>query len=271
MKFMYFFDDKIKRHIMKGKKYCNPAETGNYECGISCIRQGDVNLWFYTKNGVTIAVDSGHLNYRGGENSFQQIGINPEEIKHVFITHADVDHCGGIDTSGTNIYPNAQVYLGKAESAYLTGSIHRMTKLGVKIKNCVRIKEGYYAIDNNEKFDIGGIKIQSIPTPGHTLGHTCYIVDDKILFTGDCLAINEKGGYSFFDFFTQYPDMNKKSLVKLKALIDNSQHIQLEYVCTGHSGIRKYSSVIFAHIDESAQFSKRKPFDDKAPYDAFIR
>ena len=98
MKFMYFFDDKIKRHIMKGKKYCNPAETGNYECGISCIRQGDVNLWFYTKNGVTIAVDSGHLNYRGVENSFQQIGINPEEIKHVFITHADVDHCGGIDT-----------------------------------------------------------------------------------------------------------------------------------------------------------------------------
>lgn len=89
--------------------------------------------------------------------------------------------------------------------------------------------------------------------------------------TGDCLAINEKGGYSFFDFFTQYPDMNKKSLVKLKALIDNVQHIQLEYVCTGHSGIRKYSDVIFAHIDESAQFSKRKPFDDKAPYDAFDR
>ena len=116
MKFMYFFDDKIKRHIMKGKKYCNPAETGNYECGISCIRQGDVNLWFYTKNGVTIAVDSGRLNYRGVENSFQQIGINPEEIKHVFITHADVDHCGGIDTSGTNIYPNAQVYLGKAHT-----------------------------------------------------------------------------------------------------------------------------------------------------------
>ena len=113
--------------------------------------------------------------------------------------------------------------------------------------------------------------MKSIPTPGHTLGHTCYIVDDKILFTGDCLAINEKGGYSFFDFFTQYPGMNKKSLVKLKALIDNTQHIQLGSDSTGHSGIRKYSDVIFAHIDESAQFSKRKPFDDKAPYDAFIR
>lgn len=74
-----------------------------------------------------------------------------------------------------------------------------------------------------------------------------------------------------FLIFHPISGYEQKSLVKLKALIDNIQHIQLEYVCTGHSGIRKYSDVIFAHIDESAQFSKRKPFDDKAPYDAFIR
>ena len=81
MKFMYFFDDKIKCHFMKGKKSCNPAETGMYECGISCIRQNDVNLWFYTKNGITIAIDSGHLNFLGVAESFQKININPNEIK----------------------------------------------------------------------------------------------------------------------------------------------------------------------------------------------
>lgn len=42
---------------MRGKKYCNSAETGNYPCGISCIRQHDVNLWFYTKNNTTIDGD----------------------------------------------------------------------------------------------------------------------------------------------------------------------------------------------------------------------
>lgn len=266
MKFMYFFDDKIKPHIMKGKKYCNPAETGKYECGISCIRQNDVNLWFYTKNNTTIAIDSGHLNFGGIHKSFQKIGINPNEIKHLFITHTDVDHCGGIDVCGSNIYPNAKVYLGKEEKAYLNKSTHRMKKLGVKLKNCVQIAEGYYAIENEEIFDIEGIKVQTINTPGHTLGHTCYVIDDKVLFTGDCLAINDNGGYSFFDFFTQYPDMNKKSLQRLKELVDE---IQPEYVCTGHSGIRKYSENIFAHINESAQFSRRKPFDDNAPYDAF--
>lgn len=85
---------------------------------ISCIRQNDVNLWFYTKIGMTIAIDSGHLNFRGVAESFQKININPKEIKHLFVTHADVDHCGGIDVCGTNIYPNAQVYLGKRERAY---------------------------------------------------------------------------------------------------------------------------------------------------------
>lgn len=61
--------------------------------------------------------------------------------------------------------------------------------------------------------------------------------------------------------------MNKKSLLKLKERI---VEIQPEYVCIGHSGIRKYSENIFAHIDESAEFSRKKPFDDEAPYDAFI-
>ena len=55
--------------------------------------------------------------------------------------------------------------------------------------------------------------------------------------------------------------MNKKSLLKLKERI---VEIQPEYVCTGHNGIRKYSENIFAHIDESAEFSRKKPFDDEA-------
>ena len=77
----------------------------------------------------------------------------------------------------------------------------------------------------------------------------CYIVDDTVLFSGDCLAVNEQGGYSFFDFFTQFPDMNKKSLLHLQKIVST---FQPRYICTGHSGIRKYSPDIFAHAHESA-------------------
>ena len=81
MNFMYFFDNHIKRYIMRGKKYCNPAETGNYPCGISCIRQHDVNLWFYTKNNTTIAIDAGHLNFPKTSESFIPLG------SHMFLLH----------------------------------------------------------------------------------------------------------------------------------------------------------------------------------------
>jgi glyoxylase-like metal-dependent hydrolase (beta-lactamase superfamily II) len=86
-------------------------------------------------------------------------------------------------------------------------------------------------------------------------------VDDKILFSGDSMAINAEGGYSLFDFFTQNPELNKKSLRRLKTIIENSP---VEYVCTGHSGMHKYSDKIFAHIDKSAKSSFGKPFDPTA-------
>lgn len=264
MGLIYFFDDKIKPHIMKGKRYCNPANTGIFYEGISCIRENDVNLWFYTKGKITIAIDAGHLNFPNMEDRFKKIGINPAEIKHLFITHADVDHCGGIDVIGNNIFPNAKVYIGKKEEAYLKGQIHRMIKLGFKINNCVKLHEGYIKLNDMDVINVGDIEIQAIHVPGHTLGHMCYIVDNKVLFSGDCLAINDDGGYSFFDFFTQYPDMNKKSLLKLKKIVENSS---VKYVCTGHSGIRTDMSKIFKHIDQSASFSKNKPFDPKAPWD----
>lgn len=264
MGILYFFDDYVKKYIMRGKKYCNPTNTSYVEDGVSCIRENDVNLYFYTKNNITIAFDAGHLNYKNIKNEFQKIKINQLDIKCCFLTHADVDHAGGIDVKGENIYPNAQVYLGKEEEQYLTKSKFRMKKFGIKLKNCVEISNNYKLISDGEIININGIKVEAILIPGHTLGHTCYVVDEKILITGDCLAINEEGGYSFFDFFTQYPELNKKSLRKLKEKISNKNIL---LVCTGHSGVRKDMEKLFAHIDKSAVATRKQPFDLEGPFD----
>lgn len=129
-----------------------------------------------------------------------------------------------------------------------------------------QIAEGWIPIRGNTIFEIEGIKVEAIPVPGHTIGHSVYIVDDKILISGDCLAINETGGYAFFDFFTQNPSRNKESLCKLKRKLEGHK---LLYVCTGHSGMHAYSEKIFAHIDKSAVFGKRAPFHKDGEYNPF--
>lgn len=265
MSAIYFFDKYAKKHFMKGTRAVNPSNTGIFSGGVSCIREEDVNLWFYTKEGNTIAFDSGHRNFPGTEREFEKIGIDSKDIHQVFLTHADVDHAGGIDKNGHNIFPNAKIYLGKDEEQYITGKMHRMTKLGfIKLNVGVSIKPGYTLLSDGQTIDAGGIKVEAIHVPGHTLGHMCYLVDDSILISGDCLAINQNGGYPFFDFFTQFPDMNKKSLIKLRERLNGRP---VSAVCTGHSGYRKYDFRTFAHINETAVFDKRIHFDDSAPDD----
>ena len=262
MNLLYFFDDKIKPLTMRGKYYCKPEETGVLTEGLSCVREYDVNFWLYTKNGKTIAFDSGHINYSNIDEQFKKININPENVRHLFLTHLDTDHAGGIDEKGHNIFPNAQVYMGKDEEKYMKREIRRK---GIFF-NCVKIADGWKPIKGNMIIETDGIKVEAISVPGHTVGHTVYIVDDKILISGDCLAINESGGYAFFFFFTQNPIKNKESLRKLKHKLDGRK---LLYVCTGHSGIHAYSEKVFAHIDKNAVFGKRTPFHKDGEYNPF--
>ena len=263
MKFMYFFDCKLKRFTMYGKRMLHPAQTGVYQEGISCIKEDDVNLWFYTKNGVTIAIDAGHLVFKGIEKEFEKIGIDPLSIKTLLLTHSDVDHVGGVDrTNKKYLYPNAQVYIGKGEENYFDGHVCRMIKMGIPLMNPARLRDGYKTVQDGQILNIDGIKIEVFEVMGHTVGHVCYSIDDRILFSGDCLAVNENGGYSLFEFFTQNPALNKKSLIRLRDKITGSG---VKVVCTGHSGIRTDMYKLFAHIDQSAVSRPGKPFDPTAP------
>lgn len=238
---------------MCGKYYCKPEEKGALYDGLSCIREYDVNFCLYSKDGKTVAFYSGHINYKGIDEEFKKIDIVLEDIKHLFLTHLDTDHAGGIDKSGCNISPNAKIYMGKEENRYMKREIRRKCIF----YNCVQISEGRIPIEGNKIFEVEGIKVEAIPVPGHTLGHTIYIVDDKILISGDCLAINENGGYAFLIFSHKIQAEIKSLYASLSISWSGVSYYMFVQVTAAFMLIRKK----FLHILTIAQCSaKERPF-----------
>ena len=70
--------------------------------------------------------------------------------------------------------------------------------------------------------------------------------------------------YFFDNHIKRYIMRGKKSLLHLQKIVST---IQPRYVCTGHSGAVKNTVNLFSHIDESATFSRKKPFDENGPFD----
>ncbi len=72
-----------------------------------------------------ILVDAGASTWWGGgalgrlESSLRSAGYTPEEIDIVLVTHLHSDHVGGLTTQdGKRVFPNADVYVAKAESDF---------------------------------------------------------------------------------------------------------------------------------------------------------
>src|SRR5271154_1873019 len=72
-----------------------------------------------------ILVDAGAGTWFGGgalghlANSLRSAGYTPEEVDLVLVTHLHSDHVGGLTTQdGNRVFPNAEVYVAKAESDF---------------------------------------------------------------------------------------------------------------------------------------------------------
>ncbi len=51
----------------------------------------------------------------------------------------------------------------------------------------------YQQVNDGETFSCGGVTVQALHTPGHTMGSTCYLVDNKYLLSGDTIFIRTAG------------------------------------------------------------------------------
>jgi len=150
-----------------------------------------------------ILVDAGSGTWYGGgafgrlAGSLRSAGYTPEAVNIVLLTHLHSDHVGGLTTQdGKRVFPNADVYVAKAESDFwLSPEIAAKAPKDVQsfFQSAQAIAAPYikagkwHTFSGSEKI-VDGMEL--VPLPGHTPGHTGYEFSSKgqkILFWGDII------------------------------------------------------------------------------------
>lgn len=132
-----------------------------------CLAQG---AYFIANNGESAIIDP----LREIEPYLQLAKENKSPIKYIFLTHFHADFVSG------------QVDLAKATGATVVFG-----------PNANPLYE-FHSAKDGEVFSLGGITIEAIHTPGHTMESSCYLLrtsegKQEALFTGDTLFIGDVG------------------------------------------------------------------------------
>jgi sulfur dioxygenase len=128
---------------------------------------------------------------------------------------------------------------------HITAALELKKKVGSKIAAPAydRLPCTDIGIEEGKPFQVGGIALQPLHTPGHTVGHFAYLFGDRI-FTGDALLIEGCGRTDFQD--GDAGTLYKSVREKLFSLTDDV----LVYPAHDYEG---------RHVSSIAQEKKRNP------------
>lgn len=82
--------------MYRGTEIFQPLNTGWIDGHVACVREWVANIFFYRKDGTTIMMDAGY-NYDRLAEKMAWLGIAPESIRHILITHQDTDHVAAVE------------------------------------------------------------------------------------------------------------------------------------------------------------------------------
>lgn len=188
----------------------------------------------------------------------QQLGFSPNEVKHIFVTHLDFDHAGGIAD-----FPHATVHV-LASEFNATQTLSGKGKLRYKTEQFKQHRYWSFAEhhDGETWFNLQQVKglpffqdeILMVPLLGHTLGHSGIAIkktEGWILFCGDAyfshLELNPENKLRALDLTERLlAEDNQQRLHNLKRLQYLAQHeASIELICA-HDPVefKRYRSVL---------------------------
>ena len=117
--------------------------------------------------------------------NLQTVGIAPQDVTRIVVTHLHRDHCGWLEHDGEITFPNATIHVGEADWNHYArdarGGRSRAATLQV-------VAERIELIDGDAVTLLPGVTTRA--TPGHTPGHTSVILSsghERMIVLGDAL------------------------------------------------------------------------------------
>lgn len=146
----------------------------------------DVNCFFIINNGKCFIVDPGYEKGR----VIKYVEDNKLEVEGILLTHAHIDHIGVIDAFKVPVYLHENEYEILVDN-HLNGFEYFGKTKPYELSDIELVK-----INDGTIFDLDGMKIETIFTPGHTVGCVCFKVGND-LYTGDTLFKESVGKWTF--------------------------------------------------------------------------
>ncbi len=167
--------------------------------------EASMNAYLIQLDNKLILVDTGAGELLGPKldklpDSLRSVGVQPELITDILLTHIHPDHSGGLTVGGRRVFPNATVHVNKLELDYWTNK-----SLGEKAPEPTKTffqqanqTVTPYIKSGQVKTFVGEVELfpglRTVPGYGHTPGQTYYVLEsngEKLAFWGDTVHVQD--------------------------------------------------------------------------------
>jgi glyoxylase-like metal-dependent hydrolase (beta-lactamase superfamily II) len=213
---------------------------------------GPVNVYLIKADPITL-IDTGPSTPDARKAliaSMALLGVKPQDIKRVLITHGHSDHSG---QAGWFQQMGAEVFIHPVEAEKLSGfdvvDIREqfLMQMGVPQKQLDMLRPltktamgyfdrlmGYTPLQGGEEIPFAGFNLSVLATPGHSGGHMAfYQQETEVLFSGDTI-LKTISPNPLPELNRTSPGKRSKSLGAFLSTLESLEQVNVQHVLPGH-------------------------------------